>query len=125
MSNILVDGKLSQSICNKIEKHLQPLAKELGFKIERGNATYEPCGTISLKLNIQHKDYEKNYFIEHCGTYDLKETNLDQDFLVGREKYTLKGIDPKRRAFPIIVFSHQKNKRFSLRRSVFDRAKWV
>jgi len=104
MSNILVDGKLSQSICNKIEKHLQPLAKELG---------------------LQHKDYEKNYFIEHCGTYDLKETNLDQDFLVGREKYTLKGIDPKRRAFPIIVFSHQKNKRFSLRRSVFDRAKWV
>ena len=61
MSNIVIDGKLCKSISDKIEEYLQPLAKELGFKIERGNAQFEPYGEMSLRLNIRHKDYEKNY----------------------------------------------------------------
>jgi hypothetical protein len=97
-------------LATEIEEAVQSVAKKHGIQIKRGRGVYGGSNA-SLKLELavvgkggQAQTREAEDFKRYASVYGLKAENLGAEFTdFDGEVYTITGLKPRSRKYPILV----------------------
>lgn len=96
-------------IRQKLQEALGPIARELGLVAELGNCKFTSGNcTFQLKLAVVGADgivhtREREDFMRLCGRYTLEPEDFGRKFRTGGREFTICGLLPKCRRYPILA----------------------
>ena len=103
-----LDKPTVQYIRKRLQTVLTPLAKELGVSIDLGSCTYQTSNCrIQLKVSVLNPDgepvtEEADAFKLSAKLFGFEPTDLGAEFVVQGQTYTICGLRPKSRKYPVI-----------------------
>lgn len=93
----------------EIEAALKVLEAQYGISIKLGNAKFT-SENVTFKFemavvgsNGAAETSERTAFRSYCFMYGFKEEQLGQSFKVGRDTYTVAGLNPKAKSMPVLA----------------------
>ena len=117
-----LDKLTVQHIRKRITAALGPLAKELGVAVDLGNCTFGPSNCrFQLKVALLSSDgeaitEEADCFRNNAKLFGFEPDDLGRKFTFRGQSYTIYGLKPKSRKYPIIAQSgNGKNYKFPCR----------
>lgn len=99
-----MDRALIRELRAKVEAAAQEAVGD-GFIVEFGNGRFDER-QVTLKMTIRHEDAPDNLeqdFKSHCRRYGLSPDDFGQTFESFGTSYTVVGIKPNSRKYPIIA----------------------
>lgn len=90
-----------------LQAALDAVAKQHGISIVLGSGRFSPTEyrakiTASTTLPANAEDRARKEFEEHAGAFFLKPSDYGQTFVIGGKQYTICGIKPKSRQYPVL-----------------------
>ena len=117
-----MDRSTANTIREKLDVYLQPLAKELGVQIKAGSGTYDDHNyTVKVSFTEENEDGEALtkdaqdflYYAER-GLHNLKKEWLFQEFVSQGERWKLVGMSPRSKKYPMLCEKLSSGKVFKL-----------
>lgn len=116
--------KIDRAACKRLrpllDAHLATLGAQLGCRITAGNASYDPAGTVTFKIDIELEgfDRDKHEFEQNCyAVPGLEPEHFHTEFHYAGRKFKLVGVKPRASKWPIVgeaVEGPDGGKRFKL-----------
>ena len=98
-------------IRKRMEAVLEPLATELGIVINFGNCTFSKSN-CRFQLKVAMLDFngkpiteEIESFRHNAKLFGFEPADLNKQFIFQGQSYTIRGLNPKRRKYPVIAQS--------------------
>ena len=98
-------------IRKRLETTLKPLAKELGVSIDPGNCTFRESNCrFQLKIAVLDSGgkpitEEADTFKDNASLFGFEASDLGRGFIFQGKPYTVCGLSPKSRKYPVIARS--------------------
>jgi hypothetical protein len=118
-----MDRQTVKTLRDRIQKVLDD-AKIEGFSVKVGNATFGETsavfkvGVATIGDNGVVQDRKSENFKQLAGLYGLKLEDLGKSFDWGHKSYTIIGLNPKSRRFPILAKRNDDGKVFKFPETV-------
>ena len=106
-----LDRPTVKYIRKRLEAAVKPLAEELGVAIDLGNCTFKTSNCkFQLKFAVLDPDgeaitEESESFRSSAKLFGLEPDDLGKEFTYRRQSYTICGLKPKSRKYPVIARS--------------------
>ena len=106
-----LDRPTVKYIKKRLESAVKPLAEELGVAIDLGNCTFKTSNCkFQLKFAVLDPDgkamtEESESFTSSAKLFGLEPDDLGKEFMYRRQSYTICGLKPKSRKYPVIARS--------------------
>ncbi len=103
------DKSTVQYISKRLQAVLTPLAKELGVMIDLGSCTFQTSNCrIQLKVAVLDPDgepvtEEADAFKRSAKLFGFEPADLGTELIVQGQSYTICGLRPKSRKYPVIA----------------------
>lgn len=102
-----LDRTACRLLSQKVENQLEALGKELGIKFTyKGGRFSDSNMTMKIEAaliqNGEAKSVEIEDFKTYAEIYGLKPDDLGKEITIGNNKYTIKGLKPRSKKYPII-----------------------
>ena len=104
-----LDKPTVKYIRKRLQATLMPLAKELGVVIDFGSCTFQTSNCrIQLKVAVLDPDgepvtEEADAFRRSAKLFGFEPADLGAEFIVQGQTYTISGLRPKSRKYPVIA----------------------
>lgn len=105
----ILDRPKLKYIRKRLETTLKPVAKELGVVINVGNCTFQKRNCrFQVKVAVLDSDgkpmtEETESFNDNARLYGFEPDDMKREFVCRGKTYTLCGLNPKSRKYPIIA----------------------
>jgi hypothetical protein len=86
----------------EISDALQAVANRHGVTFELGNIGYTPS-SFNVRLEAKRPESDQRQFEQYAADFGLKPSDFGATFVCNGTKYTISGINPRSRTYPIIV----------------------
>ena len=106
-----LDRSTVKYIGKRLETAVTPLAEELGVAIDVGNCTFQASNCkFQLKVSVLGSDgeamtEESESFRSNARLFGLEPDDLGKEFVFRGQSYTICGLKPKSRKYPVIARS--------------------
>ena len=106
-----LDRPTVKYIRKRLEAAVKPLAEELGVAIDLANCTFKTNNCrFQLKFAVLNPDgeaitEESESFRSSAKLFGLEPDDLGKEFTYRRQSYTICGLKPKSRKYPVIARS--------------------
>ena len=117
-----LDKPTVKYIRKRLKTAVKPLAKELGVTIDLGNCTFRTSNCrFQLKVAVLDPNgkpitEEINSFKSNAKLFGFEPADLGKEFTFQGQSYTICGLKPKSRKYPVIAQSgNGKNYKFACR----------
>jgi len=106
-----LDRPTIKYIRKRLETAAKPLAEELGVAIDFGSCTFKPSNCrFQLKVSVLDADGkaitgESESFRSSARLFGLEPDDLGREFVFRGQSYTVCGLKPKSRKYPVIARS--------------------
>jgi hypothetical protein len=104
-----LDKPTVKYITKRLQAVLTPLAKELGVMIDLGSCTFQTSNCrIQLKVAVLNPDgepvtEEADAFKRSAKLFGFEPADLGKEFASQGQTYTINGLRPKSRKYPVIA----------------------
>jgi len=117
-----LDRPTVKYIRKRLETAVAPLAKELGVAIDFGSCTFKTSNCrLQLKVSVLDGDgkaitEESESFKNSAKLFGLEPDDLGREFVFRGQAYSICGLKPKSRKYPVIARSdNRKDYKFACR----------
>jgi len=117
-----LDRPTVKYIRKRLEAAVKPLAEELGVVIDLGSCTFQTSNCrFQLKVAVLNSDGEAmteeiDSFRSNAKLFGFEPDDLGKEFIYRRQSYTICGLKPKSRKYPVVARSDSgKNYKFACR----------
>ena len=117
-----LDKPTVQYIRKRLEAALEPLAKELGVAVDLGSCTFQASNCrFQLKVavldpNGKAMTEKADSFRRSAKLYGFESSDLGREFVCQGQIYTICGLRPKSRKYPVVArSSNGKDYKFACR----------
>ena len=117
-----LDGPAVRYIAKRLTEAVEPMAKELGMVIDVGSCRYgENNGRFQLKIALLDSSgkaisEDVELFNNNAKLFGFEPNDLGREFAFRGQSYTICGLSPKSRKYPVIAQSQNgKNYKFPCR----------
>ena len=106
-----LDKPTVQYIRKRLKAIIEPLAKELGVVIDVGHCTFQTSNCkFQLKVAVRDSDgkpvtEEADSFRRDANLFGFEPSDLGREFIFQGQPYTICGLKPKSRKYPVIARS--------------------
>jgi hypothetical protein len=121
------DSSACNIVSKRVEEALKSLGEELGLSFQTKGGNYGSSNyAMKIEAAVINKDgtvssKEAETFKQMAKLYGLKPEDLGQEITVGRSIYTIRGLKPRSRKYPVTV-DRNDGKGFKLPVSTVQRA---
>lgn len=99
-----MNGATAKILGDAAEAALIEVAERLGVNLTVNGGAFKPGeGTLSLRFTFGCKSDGgiPKSFLAHCGRYSLTPSDFGAEFVSRGHTYTISGVNPRRRKYPI------------------------
>jgi hypothetical protein len=105
-----IDRQLATYLSEQVEKVLQPLADELGVRIQRARGVFEPY-KLTMKLEIMLPGAERAEFERECAFFGVPKEVWGRLLTYKGKTYQVVGLMPRRQK-PLVLRQTLTDKRY-------------